>query len=703
MDDRGFIFTADAILGLIVVFIITASIVTYAMLPIYQGQDHQHLEALADSALETMEQTGTLRAAAVDYSNNNTTGAVNELQSSLNILIPSDIGYRITVGNNPPVTDNRGIATSNDVVTKVKVISGPQEGWMGRAYYKIEKVNFTTRNINTVTTVWNFHNYLTNFNPWNGGNQMAQYQYWGGPSSSSAAKNITFSIPSNSTINSVQVLYGSTYEGTSSIKATNTSFYLNGVLRDTIDPNEFLLLFNNGNRYFYNNKSNYNSSWFNTGNNTFYLKFNGASANNDMPWFSILANYTTTINVAQGVLFDTYNFNDIAGVGRPQGSTGLIYYLDNGTTRNVAGRTISWNDLQNNANMNDMSTPFTLTNIPGKGSNPGSAVGSYCYVNVPVNNRVLDAYVVLNAFGAMDGAIVQVKTEGGNWETVFTSFNRNGLNPNTGRSDGGYGNIPGIISLHDTLNSSEDYLRAGNNTVRIIIWDDVPSTDYDLVGLENSYTSITYTQMPIRWDTISFDSYQSTGSTYSQTKSYSVDSGAEYAYLFMGLGLDTRNVAITVRNNSGNSAQIYSGSSTYVLDLAPLDTNSIFTTVVNGTRKPKAGNYNLTVTVTPSAAYESGDFGGTTTSAPVAYTNVANPEIFSGTRIAILYPQFLANIWSTSYASDPDTAKAQARVNLIANLTAQGFTVDTSLIKLEALFSGDVPNAIPVRLELWKR
>lgn len=702
MDDKGFIFTTDAILGLIVIFIITASIVIYAMLPIYQGQDHQHLEALADSALETMEQTGTLRAATVYYSNNNSALAVSELQSSLNMLIPLGIGYRITVGNNPPITDTRGIATSSDVVTKVKVISGPQEGWMGRAYYKIEKVNFTTLNQTTVTTVWNFHNYLTNFNPWNGGNQMAQYQYWAGPSGSSAPKNITFSIPSSGTINSVQVLYGSTYEGTTNRRATNTSFYLNGVLRDTVEPNEFLQLYNNGQRYFYNNKSNYNTTWFQSGNNNFYLKFNGASANNDMPWFSILANYTTSIQVAQGVFLNTSRANDIAGIGRD--NSGLLYNLDSGTITNVAGRDLNWNNLQNNAVMDDLSTPFRLTNIPGKGGRPGSAVGTYSYVYVPNGTtRILDAYVVVNAFGAVDGCIVQVKPEGGTWQTVFTSFNRLGQTDNTQRSDGGYGNLPGTISLHDTFNSTRDYLRPGNNTVRIIIWDDVPGTDYDLVGLENCYASLTYTQMPIRWDTTTFNSYQSTGSTYAQTKTFSIDSGAEYAYLFMGVGLDTRNVAVTVTNASGNSAQIYNGASSYVLDLAPYDTTSIFTKIVNGTRVLKSGNYTLRVTVTPSAAYESGDFGGTTTSAPVPYTNVANPEIFSGTRIGILYPQFLANIWANGYASDPDTAKAEARANLIANLTAQGFSVDTSLIKLEALFSGDVPNAIPVRLELWKR
>lgn len=699
MDDKGFIFTADAVLGLIVIFILTASIVTYALLPIYEGQDHQHLEALADSVLETMEVSGTLRSATVDYSSNNAPQAVSDLQTSLNMLLPYDIGYKLTVGDNPPVTDNRGIATATDVVTKVKVISGPQEGWMGRAYYKIENVSFTTANQNTTTTVWNFHNYLTNFQPWNP-DHFDDRTYWGMTSSSPwNPQNIEFSIPTTGTINNVMVLFGSTYDSSSgTARATNTSFYLNGALRGQINPNNFLFLFQNGNRRFYNNKTNINPAYLNPGLNNFYLRFNSASQYNDMPWFSIIANYTTTLNVAEGILFNDSRFDDRAGVGRPKGSNSLIFNLDTGTTTTTPGRSISWNTLQTSDV--DVSTPFRLTDIPERGSNPGSAVASTTNIYVPPGTRLFDAYVVVNTYGAVDGAIVQVKPEGGTWQTVFTSFGRDQY---TDRSDGGYGNLPGIISLHDSYDSSKDYLRAGNNTVRIIVWDNVLGQDYDLVGLENCYSSITYSSLPIRWDTTTFDSYQSDDNTQTQSKSFRIESGAENAYLFLGVGLDTRNVTVTVRNSSGNSAPIYNGPPTYALNLEEYDNTSIFSTLVNGKRVLKGGDYTLQITVTPSKAYESGDYGGTGRVVPVPYTNNANPEIYSGTRIGILYPQFLANMWSTSFASDPDVAKAEARERLIQNVTAQGFRVDESLIKLEALYSGDVPNAVPVRLELWKK
>ncbi len=688
MDDKGFIFTADAVLGLIVVIILTTSIVTYAMLPIYEGQEHQHLEALADSVLETMEASGTLRSATVDYYSHNPSQAESDLRTSLNMLIPYGIGYKLTVGDNPPVTDNRGLATATDLVTKVKVISGPQEGWMGRAYYKIENVSFTTVNLNTTTTVWNFHNYLTNFQPWNGG--LNNYVYWGITSSPyTNPQNIEFSIPATGPINSVMVLFGSTHD--SNGQATRTRFYKNDTLIDTIDPNEFLYLFTNNNRRFYNNKSVINPAFFNPGVNNFRLQFMSASSVNNMPWFSIIANYTTTLNVAEGILFNDSRFDDRAGVGRPQGSNSLIFNLDTGTTSNTPGRTIDWN-TQGTSDF-DVSTPFRLTNIPGKGGDPGSAVASTTNIYVPPGTRLFDAYVVVNAYGAVDGAIVQVKPEGGTWQTVFTSFGGY-----TGRPDGGYGNLPGIISLHDSYDTSKDYLRAGNNQVRIIVWDDVPGIDYDLVGLENCYASITYSSLPIKWDTTTFDSYQSTGDSYTQSKPFTIESGAENVYLFMGVGLDTRSVRVRV-----NNTPLYDGPPQYALNLEEYDTNNVISTEINGKRVLKPGYYNLEVRVTPSEAFESGDYSGTRTSPTILYTSNANPEIFSGTRIGVLYPQFLANMWSVSFSSDPDVAKAEARQKLIENVTAQGFTVDESLIKLEALYSGDVPNAVPVRLELWKK
>ncbi|MTK63546.1 MAG: hypothetical protein F8N15_03165 [Methanobacterium sp.] len=117
MDEKGFLFTTDAVLALVVVIVLTASVVTYGLLPIYQGQNHQHLEAIADSALETMEQDGTLRQAAVQYANNNTTGAQTLLTNELNNIIPATVGYKLTMDPYGSVWDNNGVLTSIDVAT----------------------------------------------------------------------------------------------------------------------------------------------------------------------------------------------------------------------------------------------------------------------------------------------------------------------------------------------------------------------------------------------------------------------------------------------------------------------------------------------------------------------------------------------------------------------------------------------------------
>ena len=727
MDDKGFIFTADAALALIVVFVFTGSIVTYSMLPIYQGEDHQHLETLASSALSVMDQSNTLRDAAVDYSSGNSVNATQELQTQLNSLIPPGIGYSLQVGSNPPVTNNAlgGLSASNDTVTKVEVISGPQEGWMGRSYYKIEAVNFTTVNQTAVTTVWNFHNYLTNFIPWSQTGGLSTYDYWGGNDNPASGKTtpaqtaipINFTIPTTGVINSAQILIGSAYgtsEGTP--YAYNTDFYLNNQLALSVKNSSFNLsssphyLYQGSNYYIFNYLNSINTTLFNSSNpsnNNFYLRFN-ASQYNSMPWFSILANYTTTLSVPQGVTFQNSNFTNIAGIGDP--TKCILYNLSSGTVTNTTSQTLSWNNLQGNDNYS-LTTPFVLTNIPNTGTGNGSAVMSTTDLVLPNNTNLLDAFVVLNAYGGEDGAIVQVKDPiSGNWTTMFTSFTTPGVST-TQRTDGGYGNVPGIISLHDSITDpnysiNKDPLRVGDNKVRIIIWDDANSGDYDLVGLQNCYATIAYSPFLIRWDTTIFNNYQNDSSsstkTLTETENFNIQTGAQNVLLFMGLGTNTRNVAVKVSNGTSSNI-IYNGNIQFDLNLTSYDSTNIFTTVVNGVNVPKQGNYTMSITVTPSTAYESGDLASSTGS----YGNQGDPEIFSGTRISVLYPQFLQNAWATGFASTPAGALNASYSNLFNTylnpLINQGYYVNASLIKNETVYAGNVPNAIPIRLELWKQ
>ncbi|UTB32831.1 MAG: hypothetical protein NKF70_00675 [Methanobacterium sp. ERen5] len=104
----------------------------------------------------------------------------------------------------------------------------------------------------------------------------------------------------------------------------------------------------------------------------------------------------------------------------------------------------------------------------------------------------------------------------------------------------------------------------------------------------------------------------------------------------------------------------------------------------------KPGTYNLRVTVTGvKNTWESGD-------------QYQNGALFSGTRISIIYPKFLENIWTNSFNSTAADAKAQARAELIDDLKQMGIDPDPAYIKDEALYTGNLPNTIPVRLELWE-
>lgn len=686
MDEKGFIFTTDAVLALVVVIVLTASVVTYGVLPVYQGQNHQHLEALADSALETMDQSGALREAAVEYANNNTTGAESTLRSSLDVVIPDNVGYRLTMSTQAPVQDSNGVITSNDVATKIKVISGPQEGWMGRAYYKQDEVQFQDINSTSVTTLWNFHNYLKNFGPWSSG--LNTNKYWGATSNGASSIPINFSMPGPP--QNTKFLWGSA-AGSGAVPAYAGDVIFNGANHNYVLNTSFLYLYtSSGVGPVYNYQKNITNGVLSQGLNNFYVQFN-ATSNQNMPWFTILANYTTVISVPKGIANDTIPFNDIAGIGNPSG--GVLYNLDTGTRSNVPGRSISWASLQNNFAY-DLSTPFELTSIPSVGT--GSAVATSQDIYLPPGNRLFDAFTVVNAFGGEDGCVVQVQDSTGTITTVFSSWG------NTALTNGGYGNVPGIINI-------QPYLKVGHNTVRIITWDDVPGNDYDLVGLESCYSKITYSKFPIRWDTFPFDSYQNHSSskttTETQVENFRIDSEAQSALLFVGIGTASRNMTVTVRNSTGATSLLYPGNKPipYVLNLGDLDANAsqsshIMTSIVGNGSSLKPGNYTLTISVTPSLAYESGDGS----SSPPPYGYQGDPAIFSGTRISVIYPKFLQNVWATGFANTPQAASQNAIANLIQTLSDAGYTnIDPRLIRNTTLYTGDVPNAVPVRLDLY--
>lgn len=708
MDDRGFIFTTDAILALVVFFVFSASILTYYTLPSYMGADHQELESIAADALDVMTQDGTLYAAASKYANNNTTGAETILKEELNVLIPNNTAYKITIGSNPPLINDKGVSVSKDTASRVVVVSGPKSGWLGRAWYKLEEVQFENETINSTTTLWNFHNWLTNYAPWGNSGGLSSYPYWGYGSSPS---NIGFSIPSDANIGGAYFLIGSSNKNApnwNSSPSYGVNFTINNNNTYNINSSNFEKLYLQPSNSFpvYNYRGLIPSSQLNTGVNNYFVKFTNTTSNrNDMPWFSIIGNYSTNIIIPKGIITQTFYSKDGAGVAIPNsmdiggnGSNGygFSYDLNSGSkTLITSPRQINWNDMLNKNHSFDNSIPFDINSIPHSRTK-GNAICSVQDVPIPSGSRILDAYTVINAYGAVDYVLVEV-WNGENWVTAFNSFNLNGTTYSVATPVNGYGNTPGIIYIGNYLRSGAD------NKVRITTWDGAPNNDYDFVGLVNSYSTVSYTSLPIKWENFPFDNYQYNSNNTTDNVTFNIGPDARKIILFFGLGLDSRKVVVEVKNSTAtNWKTLYNGDSIpFSMDIGDKDIipsayGKVFT--ANGTAgnyTTKQGNYYLRISVNSSSSWQSGDGS----SNPNPYSNV---EIFSGTRVGVIYPKFLANMWSSSFANDPETAQQMAKTALINNLTASGYTVNPDDIKTEALFTGNLPNTIPIRLDLWR-
>lgn len=720
MDDKGLIFTTDSILALAVVIVLTASLMTYFYAPVYMGADHQHLEELADSALAVMEQDGTLTNAAAEAHKGNTSGAQQIINSRLRMLIPQEIAYNLTLStpNLVSVQNDRGILYAQDTATKVRVLSFPREGWMGRAWYKIEKFEFENQTQNVTTTLWNFHNWLTNFAPWNtNSGNLATTPLWGSTAAAPTTPiNTTFSFPIGSTIKGAKYLSGSCSRNTTTLiqaPSFGTNFTLNSQVY-TANSSQYTFLYRRPSQNYpmYNYQGNINVTHL-ANSNRFNLRFiapvfnyvNTNNQGNDMPWFSIIGNYSTSFPVPKGIISTTHQFPDGAGMAVQTAQDlgggaafGRIYNLNTGSVSNIVNqRVITWNnfrlqDASNVAGQNYQNgVPFVMTNVVG--ATGTSVTATKCAVsvsqtiNVPTGNTIFDVFTVVNPYGGVDGALVEVYN-GSTWRTVFCSFNYDGATYSA-RADG-YGNIPGIVYIPPS------YLSTGqNNQIRVTIWDDVPSTDYDLVGLVDCYSKVTYSALNIGWVTTPYTSYQSNNNVRTETRSFSIEENAKNVYLFIGAGLDTRNITV----NYPGGAVLYNGTTLpYYLDLAAIDAGlpvaqrkitTVNSTPTNYTLQ-QGNNYNLTVTVNgPTHNWQSGDWD-------------SNAEIFSGTRIAVIYPETLRNVWTDAYDANAVIAMDTAKQRLITALN----TTDPNIInaiKTEALFTGDLPNQVPVRLSLWRR
>jgi hypothetical protein len=520
---------------------------------------------------------------------------------------------------------------------------------------------------------------------------LQSYPYWG---SGSSPQNIAFSLPNGATVLGGKFLLGSNnHRDTTGVKgpAYGANVVVNSRNHNIANSSFTFLNLRPGTwETMYNYQGNLTASELQAGSNNFYVNFlSPVNSYSDMPWFSMIANYTTTFKVPQGITTSTVNLPEGAGLAlqtaqdlNGDGSTeyGMSYNLNTQQrTMNPNRRVVTWANMLNRNHGYDDGVPFVITGIPN-GASTGCAVSTVQDINIPQGARIFDGFIVINAYGGTDNALVEV-WDGTQWRTAFNSFNLGGVTYSA-RSDG-YGNIPGIIYI-------KDYLHNGNNKVRVTVWDQVPSNDYDLVGLVNCYAVTTYSKLPIQWENFPYNSYQSNNNQNAQTRSFTVGSEAQKVLLFVGTGTDSRNLKV----DYGNSSVLYNSPTIpYSLDLGDLDAAGphVFTTGTPGNYTLKPGTYNLRVTVTgPSSSWESGDYD-------------ANAEIFSGTRVSVLYPKFLQNVWTSSFAPNAAQAEENARQELIDLLTEAGIPYNPDLIKSEAMYTGDIPNALPVRLDLWRQ
>jgi len=702
MDEKGYILTADSTLALIVIIVLITTVASYSMVPMYMGQDHQHLEALADSQLQSMEQDGTLRRASVNVSSGISTDTVeNALHTELENSLPPDMGYELTMNIGSTTVNAKKDSPylfNTDTATRVRVISGPQEGWWGRAWFKSEPLNFTNKEINLTTTVWNFHNWLTNFSPWSSSG-LQDRRYWGSYSTNNYRR-IDFTIPEGAVIKGAKYLQGGSTERGGASFGTNTYINTNDVLvaeggMGVLGDGDFIFLNNRPGTTtrMYNYQGDIPPSYLHTLiNNNFYVRFNPPSSRtvHDMPWFSILADYTTNITIPDNVDEHTYKFANVAGLATPNQvdlgagmGYGRIYDLDSGTVTNLnTRRVISWNAMRNQNHAFDDGIPFVITGVPGvSGTGHGTGVSVVRDITLNSSTNLLDAYVVVNSWGADDGALIEVwDAESNNWRTVFCSFDVGGIDYSD-RADG-YGNLPGIIYIGDELREGV------NNKVRVTVFDDVPSSDYDLCGVQDSYVKVFTSPLNVRWLTYQFNSHQANDNTEVQVQSFGLSTESQKAMLFVGVGLNTRNIRVEYADTN---QVLYDGKPPFALDLAKLDVEKGYHKITtdnstSGNYTLIPGTYDLRVRVTgPSNDWESGDWD-------------SNAAIFSGTRIAVINPQ-IQNAWSDGMGVSPESAMYNATENLKRIYSLP----DNTTIYTSALFAGNSPNAVTVRLKLWNR
>lgn len=734
MKNSGFIFTLDAALSLIPLFIILASVSTISITSTPTGFRVLANERLAQDVISILDRNETLRDASIKYQTGVKRGddalkneVISLLNGSLNSTLPDYIGYELTVstpaGSFNVTHGNPSLAS--DIIAVSSTTVGPPEGWAGIAWYKIERANFTDIDRTSVSTAWNFHNWLSNFEPWANGWDTATtsgldpsltgYPYWGSDTSRNPVP-ITFSISPNATINSASFVMGSAERQagwqnwpTAGTDPIDIDAYFNGqpysladgdyssVQTTTINADPWMFEY-----HFWNAIMQIAPADLLSGSNSFYVNYLDAEDTqgwvngiytyqvDDMPWFSILVNQTIPVPTPQNLVIQTTNLPDSAGAWTAADPT--ITWADGDA---------AWaNAITNGGSPVDDGTPFRIlpaeSFMAGQEGSAISVVGSF---TIPSGVTVHDATVDLNPYGSVDNTRVEIRNSSGQWQTIFNSFDIGGIDyTDVGGGAPGFGNLPGRLDI-----PASSVTTGSTNYVRVTLWDYAPGGgDWDWVGLIDSSVTVSYTSALMKWSNFPLQSHQNDIASQNQTRTFFVDNSGKEVLLFIGVGLDSRSLMVELQNTTSPWRTLYNSSSSipFMLNLGELDAGlpAAEHILTSSTSTPSdytiiPANYTLRVSITSSSeGYESGD---------------SSAEIFSGTKVTVLYPEFLNLTSVNTFNETAAQAMQSARLVLsgILNDTLQPNNVspDDPDIFAEATFVGGEPFTTYLTLKVWNR
>ena len=105
-DRSGFVFSLDAVLGILVTIIVLAGVAHIAGSSLtYEQQGFARLETYANDAMQTMQNTGSLDYIVADIETGLTENSPHFAMTELRTILPQEVQFKLVVGENllPPI------------------------------------------------------------------------------------------------------------------------------------------------------------------------------------------------------------------------------------------------------------------------------------------------------------------------------------------------------------------------------------------------------------------------------------------------------------------------------------------------------------------------------------------------------------------------------------------------------------------------